>query len=147
MARSPWRVGAVAAVGNETQGVTSFEVTVKLLDADEDVRPEMTSAVDIVTSEVDDVLLIPNRAIRLLDGERVIYVLTDPAKNLSAAFNQFSDGLPVFKAEQSALNAIVPVPITLGASSALYSEVVSGDLEEGDLVVLNPPTDIPAVCA
>jgi HlyD family secretion protein len=131
----------VATVGTETQGLTSFEVTVKLLDADEDVRPEMTSAVDIITSEVDNVLLVPNQAIRLLDGERVIYVLTDSTKNLSAALNQFSGGLPVFKAEQSALNAIVPVPITLGASSALYSEVISGDLEEGDMVVLNPPID------
>jgi HlyD family secretion protein len=132
----------VAPVGNETQGVTSFEVTVMLLDADEDVHPEMTSAVDIVTSEVDDVLLIPNRAIRMLDGERVVYVLKDPAKNLSAAPNRFSDGLLPFNFEQSALEGIVPVPIILGDSSALYSEVISGDLEQGDLVVLNPPTEI-----
>jgi len=69
----------VATVGTETQGVTSFQVTVELLDADEAVRPEMTSAVDIVTSEVDDVLLVPNRAIRLMNGERVIYVLTEAA--------------------------------------------------------------------
>lgn len=131
----------VATVGTETQGVTSFGVTVELLDTDEEVRPEMTSAVDIVTSEVDDVLLVPNRAIRLLDGERVIYILTDSPKNLADALNRNSDGLPIFKSEQSPLNAIVPIPVTLGASSAIYSEVISGDLKEGDLVVLNPPTD------
>jgi HlyD family secretion protein len=129
----------VATVGTETQGVTNFKVTVKLLDADEDVRPEMTSAADIITSEVQDVLLVPNRAIRLLDGVRVIYILSDSAMKLSTAQNQFADAL--LKAEQSPLNAIVPVPITLGASSGLYSEVISGDLKEGDLVVLNPPTD------
>jgi HlyD family secretion protein len=131
----------VAPVGTETQGVTNFQVTVKLSDADEDVRPGMTSAVDIVTSEVEDVLLVPNRAIRLLDGERVIYILTDSPKNLTDALNRNTDGLPLFKAD-SFVNAIVPVPITLGASSALYSEVIFGDLKEGDLVVLNPPTDI-----
>ncbi|MFN2235605.1 MAG: efflux RND transporter periplasmic adaptor subunit, partial [Anaerolineales bacterium] len=129
----------VATVGTETQGVTNFKVTVKLLDADEDVRPEMTSAADIITSEVQDVLLVPNRAIRLLDGVRVIYILSDSAMKLSTAQNQFADAL--LKAEQSPLNAIVPVPISLGASSGLYSEVISGDLKEGDLVVLNPPTD------
>jgi len=121
--------------------VTSFRVTVELLDADEEVRPEMTSAVDIITSEVDDVLLVPNRAIRLLDGERVIYILTDSPKNLADELNQNSDGLPIFRAEQSPLNAILPIPVSLGASSALYSEVLSGDLKEGDLVILNPPTD------
>jgi len=131
----------VASVGTEIQGVTSFRVTVELLDADDEVRPEMTSAVDIVTSEVDDVLLVPNRAIRLLDGERVIYILTESPKKLADELNRNSDGLPIFRAEQSPLNAIVPIPITLGASSALYSEVISGDLKEGDLVVLNPPTD------
>ncbi len=131
----------VATVGTETQGVTSFQVTVELVDADEEVRPEMTSAVDIITSEVDNVLLVPNRAIRLLDGERVIYILTESPKKLADALNRNSDGLPIFRAEQSPLNAIEPIPVTLGASSALYSEVISSDLKEGDLVVLNPPAD------
>jgi HlyD family secretion protein len=131
----------VAAVGTETQGVTNFPVTVELLDADEAVRPEMTAAVDIVTSEVDDVLLIPNRAIRLLDGERVIYVLTESPEKLTQQLKSESQRLPIFKAGDSPLNAIIPIPVTLGSSSSLYSEVLSGDLEEGDLVVLNPPAD------
>ena len=131
----------VAAVGTETQGVTTFRVTVELLDADEDVRPNMTSSVDIVTSEVDDVLLVPNRAIRLLDGERVIYILTESPEKLAEELNRNSEGLPVFTAGQSPLDAIVPIPVILGASSALYSEIRSGDLKEGDLVVLNPPAD------
>jgi len=131
----------VATVGTETQGVTNFRVTVELLDADGEVRPEMTSAVDIVTSEVDDILLVPNRAIRLLDGERVIYILTETPEKLTDRINENSGGLPIFMSDQSPLNAIVPIPVTLGASSALYSEIISGDLKEGDLVVLNPPTD------
>ncbi|MFC1997484.1 efflux RND transporter periplasmic adaptor subunit [Chloroflexota bacterium] len=134
-------VAEVAAVGTETQGVTTFRVTVELLDADEDVRPEMTSAVDIVTSEVDDVLLVPNRAIRLLDGERVIYILTETPEKLAEELSGNSEGPPVFRSGQSPLNAIVPIPVTLGATSALYSEILSGDLKEGDLVVLNPPAD------
>jgi len=32
----------------------------------------------------------------------------------------------------------VAVPITLGATSDTYSELASGDVKEGDLVVLNP---------
>jgi HlyD family secretion protein len=134
----------VASVGTEVQGVTNFQVTVELLDGDEELRPEMTAAVDIITSQVDDALLIPNRAIRLLDGERVIYVLTKSPQELANALDGNAAGLPLFMAADSPLNAIVPVRVTLGASSALYSEVLSGDLEEGTLVVLNPPADGPS---
>ena len=35
----------VATVGTESQGITSFKVTVELTDADKDIRPAMTSAV------------------------------------------------------------------------------------------------------
>jgi hypothetical protein len=33
-----------------------------------------------------------------------------------------------------------PVEIVLGASNDTMSQVVSGDLKEGDVIVLNPPT-------
>jgi hypothetical protein len=32
------------------------------------------------------------------------------------------------------------VPVTLGASSDEFSEILEGDLEDGDYVVLNPPS-------
>jgi multidrug efflux pump subunit AcrA (membrane-fusion protein) len=116
----------ISPVGTTTLGVTNFNVTVELHDADEDIRPGMTSDVDIVTSEVNDVLLIPNRAIRLLNGERVVYVLQDTGE---------------IEDQQSISNAIVAVPITLGASSDLYSELIDGDLSINDEIILNPPTD------
>ena len=86
----------------------------------------MTSEVNIITNQLENTLMIPNRAIRLLNGERVVYVLPDAATP--------KDG-------QSALNSIVPVVVSLGASSDLYSQVLSGDLSVGDIVVLNPPSD------
>jgi HlyD family secretion protein len=116
----------ISPVGTTNLGVTNFNVTAELRDADENIRPGMTSAVDIVTSQVEDVLLIPNRAIRLLDGERVVYVLRD-RENLGD--------------QQSLLDAIVAVPITLGASSDLYSELIDGNLSINDEIILNPPSD------
>jgi len=110
-------VTEVALVGTAVQGVVSFKVTIELLDADEDVRPGMTAAVNIVVSQLEDVLLVPNRAVRVLDGERVVYVLDE------------ADGLPT------------PVPIQLGASSETHSQVIDGELQPGDEIVLNPPTE------
>jgi len=110
------KITQVARVGTNTQGVVNFTVTVELTDPDQSVRPGMTAAVNIVATRLEDVLLVPNRAVRIREGKRVVYVMRDQ--------------LPE------------PVGIELGASSDLYSEVVSGDLKEGDLVVLNPSADL-----
>lgn len=128
------QVVSVAPVGDTVNGITSFTVTVELSDADAEVRSGMTSAVSIITSAVDDVLMVPNRAIRLLDGERVVYVLRD-------SVNGTPEGRLPSGGGSAHLNSIVPISVTLGASSDLYSEVLSGDLSVGDKVILNPPSD------
>jgi HlyD family secretion protein len=104
----------VGQAGETVQGVVSFTVTVELTDADELVKPGMTTAVNIVVEEVQDVILIPNRAVRLIDGQRVVYVLRD--------------------------NQPLPITVTLGASSDTFSQLASGDINEGDLIILNPPS-------
>jgi len=109
------RVIQVSPVGNIVNGVVNFDVTIELDDPDERVRPGMTAAVNIVVSQLENVLMVPNRAVRVVNGERVVYIL----KN----------------------NALEMVSIELGASADLYSEVTSGDLKAGDDVVLNPPAE------
>ena len=107
------KVVEVAPVGNVVEGVVNFTVTVELTDADDAIKSGMTAAVNTVVSKLENVLLIPNRAVRLQDSKRVVYVMKD--------------------------GKMTPVPVTLGASSDTDSELVSGDLKEGDLIVLNPP--------
>lgn len=103
----------VAQAGTVTNGVVNFKVTVELTDSDPEVRPGMTAAVNIVVEEMKDVVLVPNRAVRLVDGERVIYLLVN--------------GEPVKK------------EIRLGSSSDTMSVVAVGDVKAGDVVILNPP--------
>ena len=110
----------VSPVGVLQQGLVSFEVTIELLDADEDVRPGLTAAVAIVVRQVEDALLIPNRAVRWVKGEQVVYLATD-ANSVNA-------------------ENLLMVPVTLGASSDEFSEVLGGDISAGDLVVINPPS-------
>ena len=105
----------VAQAGTSVQGVVSFKVTVELTDADELVKPGMTAAVNIVVKEIKDELLVPNRAVRLSDNKRVVYLLVD--------------GQPV-KTE-----------VRLGSSSDTMSVVAGGDIKEGDVIILNPPTE------
>jgi HlyD family secretion protein len=110
------RVVEVGLVGASEQGVVNFPVTVELTDADELVRPGLTAAVNLVVEQIEDTLLVPNRAVRVQDGERVVYVVRE--------------GAPV------------PVTVVLGVSSETDSQVLEGDLAAGDVIVLNPPTEL-----
>ena len=85
-----------------------------MADVDELIKPGMTAAVLIQVRNVEDALLVPNHAVREVGGQRIVYVLRE-ADSLEA------------------------VEVRLGAISDAYSEVVGGDLREGDRVVLNPP--------
>jgi HlyD family secretion protein len=104
----------VGRVGLINQGVVNFNVTIELSDADGAVRPGMTTGVSVITEQLENVLVIPNRAVRLRDGQRIVYVLRD--------------GLPV------------ALEIELGLTSETQSELVGGGLREGDEIILNPPT-------
>lgn len=104
----------VGRVGTALTGIVNFDVTIELKDADQNVLPGMTAAVNIVVNQLENVLLVPNRAVRLLNSQRVVYLL--------------KNGVPT------------PVQIGLGAQSDLTSEVISGDVKEGDTIVLNPPS-------
>jgi HlyD family secretion protein len=106
-------VEEVDLAGSSLQGVVNFRATVLIIESDELVRPGMTAAVNIVVERIEDVLLVPNRAVRVRDGQRVVYVLRG--------------------------GVLGAVPVVLGASSDTDSQVLEGELNVGDLIVLNPP--------
>ncbi len=98
-------VREVGLVGTILQGTVNFRVTIEILNPDADVKPGMTTAVNMVVTELSGVLLVPNRAVRIRDGNRVVFMLKD--------------------------GVLEPVQITLGASSETVSEVLGGDLQAG----------------
>jgi len=107
------KVKEVAPVGTVNQGVVNFIVTLELNDSDQQVKPGMTASANIIVEQIEDAVLVPNRAIRMVSGKRIVYVLRN--------------------------GSLKEVPITLGATSDVNSQVLEGDLKVGDKVVLNPP--------
>ena len=105
----------VSSVGIDDGSGVDFQVTLEIINPTEQVRPGMTAAVNIIVSEIKDVLSVPNRAVRLMGEQRVIYTLKD--------------------------GELLEVEVEFGSSSDVYSEVKAGDIEEGDLIVLNPPME------
>ncbi len=64
----------VAGAGTESQGETNFTIKLLVSDADENIMPGMTASVSITVLKLEDTLIVPTRAIRLEDGEVVVYV-------------------------------------------------------------------------
>lgn len=106
----------ISPVGSTVQGVVEYTVRVRLLDGDERIKPGMTAAVNIVVEEKRGVFVVPNEAIFSIDGQEQVFV-------------QRSGGYEA-------------VPVTLGSYSDYYSEVVEADIEEGELIVVNPPAEM-----
>jgi HlyD family secretion protein len=110
----PGVVSQITLAGVSSQGVVTFPVTVELADPDPALKPGMSAAVGIVIDHHDNVLLVPNRALRLEGSQRSVVVL--------------------FEGQQ------ISVPVTLGLSNESVSEVAQGSLREGDEVVVTATT-------
>ncbi|MGD2078062.1 MAG: efflux RND transporter periplasmic adaptor subunit [Chloroflexota bacterium] len=93
-------------------GVVTYLVTINIDPGDIALRPGMTANATIITDLLDDVLIVPNWAIRLdrETGEALV--------NRETASGTFEE-----------------VPIVTGLRNEQFSEVISG-LEEGDVVVV-----------
>jgi HlyD family secretion protein len=137
----------IAMVGTEILGAITYRVSVEVIDPDPDIKPGMTSSAKIVINEVDDALLVPSQAIRGLNGDRVVYRLEETPVDIQIPLLRRGQdtgrddrfGFPwVF--QQPNQQQIQPITITLGATSITYSEVVAGDIQAGDIIVLNFPS-------
>ena len=104
-------VSAISAAGSDESGVVEFNVNVKVLDADESVKPGFTAVVSIITSEVTDALLVPNGAVVSRDGKSIVVLVN-------------TDG------------STTNVPVETGATSDVYTEITSGDITEGSQVAV-----------
>ena len=109
-------VKEISLVGTTVQGVVEYTVTVRMLDADDRIRPGMTAAVTIVVDEKEDVFVVPNDAIVNQNGQEQVFVRRN--------------------------GEFVSVPVVLGSFSDFYSEVLEADINEGEMIVLNPPAEI-----
>lgn len=103
------KVAFISPTGTARAGVISYQVTITLESPIASLRDGMTATAEIIIERRDDVLVIPNRAIRGTLANPKVVVLVDGKE-------QERD-------------------VTLGLSDGINTEVLSG-LEEGDNVVL-----------
>ncbi len=111
------RVIRVAAEGQVTQGVVTYEVRVQVLPTEVGVRPNMTALVQITVSRKPDVLVVPNRAIKRDSGGRLY--------------------LQVLEGGEVEARTVVT-----GLSNDVETEIVSGVLEGEEAVVSAPRENV-----
>jgi len=112
-------VDSISSAGTDESGVVEFRVSVKVEDADEAVKPGFTSVVSIITSEVEDALLIPTQAILSQKGVSVVMRVN-------------ADG------------STSAVPVELGATSDVNTQVISGEIAVGDQLAVTLTSSINA---
>ena len=110
------KVTQIDKVGQEIAGVVNYNVTITMTDGIEKINPGMTAGVTIITAAKPNVLVVPSAAVKTVEGDSVVYVL--------------KNGTP--QAEK----------VRVGAYSSDSVEILEGNLQEGETLVLNPPSNI-----
>ena len=109
-----------------TQGVVSYTVVIKAGNPDELMLPGMTAMVEIITSQRDAVLQVPNAALRF---EMPVEYSTEYSQ---AEMEAFTARVWVLSGD----GAIAPRQLEIGYSDSRFSEVVAGNLQAGENVIV-----------
>jgi HlyD family secretion protein len=107
-------VTEIDLVGTVTSGVVNYSATIAVQDPSESMRPGMNATANIILQQRQNVLLVPNRAVRTVSTR---------LKTATVLYE----------------GQLIDVPVTIGLTGDSQSEVLSG-LQEGDLVLINQTT-------
>lgn len=124
------RVDQVRIAPITVQNVVTYDVVIKVNNGDLRLKPGMTANVSIITAEKSQVLRIPNAALRFKPAniERASQKpgKTDPKRTGQPGYGVWvQDGKNLKRAS-----------VSLGISDGTYTEVTSGELREGQPVVV-----------
>ncbi len=103
-------VTAIRKAAINVQNVVTYDVVIGVANPDLKLFPGMTANVKILVDEHDNVLRVPNAALRYARGNAVSVL----------------DGK----------DAVRRVPVKLGITDGTYTEIAGGDLKEGDPVII-----------
>jgi len=106
------KVTGISAAGAVSGGVATYTVTAELSNADSQVRPGMTVTANIVTQEMNNVLLVPNLSVSSVNGGKVVY--------------------------EMAGGQVSPESVTVRLTSDTQTAVAGANLKAGDVIVTNP---------
>jgi HlyD family secretion protein len=129
-----------------TSGVVTYETVLKVDNNDLSLRPGMTATADIIVTKVDNVILVPNAALRfkmpsadslqrrpgglgsIFPRPRGMDIQQNDAVIIKGRKQQvwvLKDGQPV------------AVPVTIGVTDGIKMQIVEGDIEPGMALIVD----------
>ncbi len=133
-------VTRVAFGATTTGDVVSYTTVLVVKNDDLSLRPGMTASAEIETASVKDALLVPNAALRYTPAAMtasrgfVASLMPGPPRGAAApAQATTTDGSRTIWVLRD--GALLAVSVTPGLTDGSSTEVVSGDLREGDAVI------------
>jgi len=129
------------------QNVVTYDAVIDVQNPELKLRPGMTANVTVIYAEKDDVLKIPNAALRFKPGPEVLAQASGTSSEPGARGGRSGQGKPPgapgpdilagAKAVWVLSNpSLRRVPVQTGLSDGTVSELVSSNLQEGDRVVI-----------
>jgi multidrug efflux pump subunit AcrA (membrane-fusion protein) len=122
-------VSAIDSIGNVSQGVVDYGVTIVFQTQDDRIKPGMSVSANIVTDAHADVLAVPNGAVHMINGSATVQTLSPSDTNTVPSAQGITSATPPQAVE-----------VGTGLANDQDTEIISG-LKEGDLVVtrtINP---------
>lgn len=134
----PAEITAIRFVSETINNVVSYKALLKVDNSDLLLRPGMTATADIVTDTVQGALLVPNAALRFVPptqsdgGSGTLFGPPNMGAITSAEAPGAARSVWVLRDE-------VPteVPVEAGATDGRNTQILSGALAEGDLVIVD----------
>jgi HlyD family secretion protein len=133
-----------------TSGVVTYETVLKVDNSDLLLRPGMTATADIVVKKIENALLIPSAALRFTPslqeekksfGGLVSSILPHPPgsgnRQQGESGNKKRQNVWILKNEK-----LSDVSIIIGSANGGMTEVLSGDIQQGEAVVVDTITAV-----
>jgi HlyD family secretion protein len=121
----PARITSLRYASRRVQDVVTYEAVLEVANEQLKLRPGMTAVADIITSKIQDALLIPNAALRFT-----------PENDFPEAPLE-GDESPTSHVWIVENNEPVPVPVTTGHTDGRYTEIKNGAVEDGIPLVVD----------
>ncbi|HSP34024.1 MAG TPA: efflux RND transporter periplasmic adaptor subunit, partial [Thermoanaerobaculia bacterium] len=164
------RIGQIRLNATVSQNVVTYPVIVEVANPEQKLTPKMTANITIDVAAVQNVLRVPNASLRFKPDnapaasapasrqasstapgptpERAAAQMGERTRGIGGAGGAFAGrgGGANRKPPQTvwimdpATKKLNPVEIRTGITDGRYTEVLSGNLKEGDLVVIGLPT-------
>lgn len=126
-----------SSTSTSSSSVVTYEVVITADNPDLKLKPRLTANVTIFTMEEENVLLVPNKALRFIPEPKLMETLGLQVNDNSANIKK---GEKFVWVKEN--NVLVTKAITVGVSNNNYTEILGG-LNEGEIVAVDLESEMP----